>query len=135
MPLLGIQADKRLEALRIDSQWAGRRPADVWEDDAAPSPCHSHRFARRLNWYEVESEGTKAPFGVHHYLATNTDPPEQLVRLAFRRVSPIDGCAHAIDMDTRDLLKSVPVSRMALIPIWTGMPNLFLGRRIGVPDH
>ncbi len=80
---------------------------------------------KRLNWYEVAPEGAKALFGVHHYMTKNTDLPEELIHLIFLRVSQINGCAHCIDMHARDLLKTMPIDRIALVPVWAEVPHLF----------
>ncbi len=79
----------------------------------------------RLAWHTVAPEGAKALFGVHHYIMTNTDLPEELIHLVFLRVSQINGCAHCIDLHTRDLLKTMPIDRVALVPVWHEVPHLF----------
>ena len=79
----------------------------------------------RLNWYEVAPDGAKALFGIHHYLLHETGLPEELIHLVFLRVSQINGCAHCIDMHTRDLLKSMAVDKVALVPVWAEVPHLF----------
>jgi len=40
-------------------------------------------------------------------------------------VSQINGCAHCIDMHTRDLLKTMSVDKVALVPVWEEVPHLF----------
>lgn len=80
---------------------------------------------KRLNWSEVAPEGAKALFGVHHYVTKKTDLPEELIHLVFLRVSQINGCAHCIDMHTRDLLRTMPVDKVALLPVWAEVPHLF----------
>src|SRR5689334_5632282 len=79
----------------------------------------------RLNWSEIAPDGAKALFGVHHYVTKNTDLPEELIHLVFLRVSQINGCAHCIDMHTRDLLKTMPIDTIALVPVWAEVPHLF----------
>jgi len=79
----------------------------------------------RLIWNEVAPQGAKALFGVHHYIRTGTNLPEELVHLVFLRVSQINGCAHCIDMHTRDLLKTVSVDKVVLVPVWAEVPHLF----------
>lgn len=79
----------------------------------------------RLNWYEVAPNGAKALFGIHHYLHHETGLPEELIHLVFLRVSQINGCAHCIDMHTRDLLKSMAADKVALVPVWAEVPHLF----------
>ncbi|WP_426387636.1 carboxymuconolactone decarboxylase family protein [Sphingobium sp. R-21] len=80
---------------------------------------------KRLNWSEVAPEGARALFGVHHYVTKKTDLPEELIHLVFLRVSQINGCAHCIDMHTRDLLKTMSIDRVALVPVWAEVPYLF----------
>ncbi|MBX9455453.1 MAG: carboxymuconolactone decarboxylase family protein [Rhizobium sp.] len=79
----------------------------------------------RLNWYEVAPDGAKALLGVHHYITKNTNLPEELIHLVFLRVSQINGCAHCIDMHTRDLRKTMSVDKIALLPVWEEVPHIF----------
>jgi AhpD family alkylhydroperoxidase len=79
----------------------------------------------RLNWSEVAPAGAKALYGVHHYVTNNTALPEELIHLIFLRVSQINGCAHCIDLHTRDLLKTMPIDKVALLPVWEEVPHLF----------
>lgn len=80
---------------------------------------------KRLNWLEVAPAGAKALFGIHHYVTHNTDLPEELIHLVFLRVSQINGCAHCIDLHSRDLLKTMAVDKVTLIPVWAEVPHLF----------
>ena len=79
----------------------------------------------RLRWQDVAPEGAKALFGLHQYITRNTNLPEELIHLVFLRVSQINGCAHCIDMHTRDLLKTMPVEKVVLVPVWDEVPHLF----------
>lgn len=79
----------------------------------------------RLTWFDVAPDGAKALFGVHRYVTHNTNLPEELIHLIFLRVSQINGCAHCIDLHTRDLLKTMPVERVSLVPVWEEVPHLF----------
>lgn len=79
----------------------------------------------RLNWMQVAPDGAKALFGIHHYVTQKTNLPEELVHLVFLRVSQINGCAHCIDLHTRDLLKTMSVDKVALVPVWEEVPHLF----------
>lgn len=81
--------------------------------------------AARLNWSEVAPLGAKALFGIHRYIAHETGLPEELIHLVFLRVSQINGCAHCIDMHTRDLLKTMAADKVALVPVWAEVPHLF----------
>ncbi|BAK67685.1 conserved hypothetical protein [Sphingobium sp. SYK-6] len=80
---------------------------------------------KRLIWHEVAPQGAKALFGIHHYVTTGTNLPEELIHLVFLRVSQINGCAHCIDLHTRDLLKTMPIDKVALLPVWAEVPHLF----------
>ncbi|NQE62394.1 carboxymuconolactone decarboxylase family protein [Caulobacter sp. RHG1] len=82
----------------------------------------------RLTWYEVAPEGAKALFGVHHYVTKNTSLPEELIHLIFLRVSQINGCAHCIDLHSRDLRKTMSVDKIMLLPVWEEVPHLFSER-------
>ncbi|WP_421368005.1 carboxymuconolactone decarboxylase family protein [Agrobacterium tumefaciens] len=79
----------------------------------------------RMNWYEVAPDGAKALFGVHHYVTKSTGLPEELIHLVFLRVSQINGCAHCIDLHSRDLRKSMSVDKVMLVPVWDEVPHLF----------
>src|SRR3546814_5668532 len=35
------------------------------------------------------------------------------------------GCAHCIDLHTRDLLKTMPLDKVVLLPVWAEVPYLF----------
>ncbi|HWK81121.1 MAG TPA: carboxymuconolactone decarboxylase family protein [Thermomicrobiales bacterium] len=80
---------------------------------------------KRLVWNEVAPQGAKALFGIHHYITTATDLPPELIHLVFLRVSQINGCAHCIDLHTRDLLDTMPFEKVALVPVWAEVPHLF----------
>jgi AhpD family alkylhydroperoxidase len=79
----------------------------------------------RMNWYEVAPAGAKALFGVHQYVTSGTALPEELIHLVFLRVSQINGCAHCIDMHSRDLRKTMSVDKVTLVPVWDEVPHLF----------
>ena len=80
---------------------------------------------KRPVWHAVAPKGAQALFGVHHYVTTGTNLPEEMIHLVFLRVSQINGCAHCIDLHTRDLLKTMPVDKVALVPVWAEVPHLF----------
>ncbi len=92
---------------------------------------------KRLNWSEVAPAGAKALYAVHHYVTNSTALPEELIHLVFLRVSQINGCAHRIDLHTRDLLRTMPIEKVAPRPVWTkscicsptNIALLWLGRR------
>ena len=79
----------------------------------------------RMNWSEVAPEGAKALYGVHHYVTKKTNLPEELIHLVFLRVSQINGCAHCIDMHSRDLRRTMSVDKITLVPVWDEVPHLF----------
>ena len=79
----------------------------------------------RLVWNEVAPQGAKALLGIHRYITTGTDLPHELIHLVFLRVSQINGCAHCIDLHTRDLLKTMPFEKVILVPVWAEVPHLF----------
>ncbi|MFK3690955.1 carboxymuconolactone decarboxylase family protein [Agrobacterium tumefaciens] len=79
----------------------------------------------RMNWSEVAPEGAKALYGVHHYVTTKTDLPDELIHLVFLRVSQINGCAHCIDLHSRDLRKTMSFDKITLVPVWDEVPHLF----------
>lgn len=59
----------------------------------------------RPNWFQVSAEGARALGELHTYATTGTNLSDQLVHLVFLRVSQLNGCAHCIDIHTRDLIK------------------------------
>ncbi|WP_112591188.1 carboxymuconolactone decarboxylase family protein [Brucella tritici] len=79
----------------------------------------------RMNWSQVAPEGAKALYGVHQYVTAKTKLPEELIHLVFLRVSQINGCAHCIDMHSRDLRKTMSVDKITLLPVWDEVPHLF----------
>ena len=85
----------------------------------------------RANWFTVSPEGAKAIGGLHHYVTTGTNLPRSLVDLVFLRVSQINGCAHCIDIHTRDLIKEgMSVDKVVLIPVWHEASYLFSEREL-----
>jgi AhpD family alkylhydroperoxidase len=40
-------------------------------------------------------------------------------------MSQINGCAHCIDLHSRDLRKTMSVDKIALLPVWAEVPHLF----------
>lgn len=79
----------------------------------------------RLNWQEIAPDGAKALFSIHQYITKKTNLPEELVHLVFLRVSQINGCAHCIDMHSRDLRKTMSIDKIALVPVWDEVHHLF----------
>lgn len=63
---------------------------------------------------------------LHKYATTGTNLPDQLVHLVFLRVSQLNGCAHCIDIHTRDLIKGgMTVDKLVLVPVWEEASCLF----------
>lgn len=80
----------------------------------------------RIDSRKVSPEGMKALFGVHTYLHQHTDLTKGLIDLVFLRTSQINGCAHCIDMHSRDLLKGgMTVDKLVLVPAWREAAELF----------
>lgn len=80
----------------------------------------------RLNWFEVSPGAAKALGGLHHFVTTATNLPPQIIHLVFLRVSQINGCAHCIDIHSRDLLKEgMSVDKLVLVPVWHEASFLF----------
>lgn len=87
------------------------------------------KIMQRANWFQVSPEGAKAIGGLHHFVTKDTDLPAQLIDLVFLRVSQINGCAHCIDIHTRDLIKSgMSVDKAVLVPVWHEAAYLFSGQ-------
>ena len=80
----------------------------------------------RANWFEVSPGAAKAMTGLHHYVTSGTNLPPSLIHLVFLRVSQINGCAHCIDLHSRDLIKEyMSVDKVLLIPVWHEATHLF----------
>ena len=81
---------------------------------------------QRANWFAVSPEGAKAVGGLHHFVTTGTSLPSGLVHLVFLRVSQLNGCAHCIDIHTRDLIQAgMSVEKIVLVPVWHEAAYLF----------
>jgi len=77
----------------------------------------------RLIWHAVAPQGAKALFGIHHYITTGTNLPGELIHLVFLRVSQINGCAHCIDMHTKELrADGESEQRLYLLDAWRESP-------------
>ncbi|MFZ5565409.1 MAG: carboxymuconolactone decarboxylase family protein [Pseudomonadota bacterium] len=80
----------------------------------------------RANWFAVAPEGAKAIGALHSYVVNETNLSSTLIHLVFLRVSQINGCAHCIDIHTRDLIKEgVSVEKSVLVPVWHEAEYLF----------
>lgn len=81
---------------------------------------------QRAHWFAVSPEGAKAVGGLHHFVTTGTGLPSLLVHLVFLRVSQLNGCAHCIDIHTRDLIEEgMSVEKIVLVPVWHEAAYLF----------
>lgn len=81
---------------------------------------------KRPNWFQASAEGAKALGALHHYVTTGTSLPKDLIHLVFLRASQLNGCAHCIDIHTRDLIKSgMSVEKIVLVPVWDEAAYLF----------
>ncbi|MDU9406192.1 carboxymuconolactone decarboxylase family protein [Pseudomonas sp. zfem001] len=80
----------------------------------------------RLNWFEASPGAAKALGGMHHFVTAGTNLPPQLIHLVFLRASQINGCAHCIDIHSRDLIKGgMSVDKLVLVPVWHEAAHLF----------
>jgi AhpD family alkylhydroperoxidase len=80
----------------------------------------------RAAWFNASPEGAKAIGTLHHFVTKGTALPGPLTHLVFLRVSQINGCAHCIDIHTRDLLaEGMPVEKVVLVPVWHEAQDLF----------
>ena len=81
---------------------------------------------QRLNWFAAAPEGANAFGSLYNYVNTATGLPSQLIHLVYVRVSQINGCAHCIDVHSRDVLKGgMSVEKLLLVPVWREAPHLF----------
>lgn len=80
----------------------------------------------RAVWFQASPEGAKAIGTLHHFVTKSTGLPSSLTHLVFLRVSQINGCAHCIDIHTRDLLaEGMSVEKLVLVPVWREARYLF----------
>jgi AhpD family alkylhydroperoxidase len=83
-------------------------------------------MSSRIDSRKIAPQGMQALFGVHTYLHQHTDLPKPLIDLVFLRTSQINGCAHCIDMHSRDLIKEgMSVEKLVLVPTWREAESLF----------
>lgn len=80
----------------------------------------------RAVWFQASPEGAKALGALHHFVSKGTGLPSLLTHLVFLRVSQLNGCAHCIDIHTRDLLaEGMSIEKLVLIPVWHEARHLF----------
>ena len=81
---------------------------------------------KRVDSRKVAPAGMQALFGVHTYLHHQTDLSKELIDLVFLRTSQINGCAHCVDMHSRDLLRGgMAVEKLLLVPTWREVDGVF----------
>ena len=80
----------------------------------------------RAAWFKSSPEGAKALGTLHDFVTRGTGLPGLLIHLVFLRVSQVNGCAHCIDIHTRDLLAGgMSVEKVVLVPVWHEAQYLF----------
>lgn len=80
----------------------------------------------RAIWFQASHEGAKALGTLHHFVSKGTGLPRLLTHLVFLRVSQLNGCAHCIDIHSRDLLaEGMSVEKLVLVPVWHEARDLF----------
>ncbi|WP_382323847.1 carboxymuconolactone decarboxylase family protein [Hydrogenophaga sp. UC242_50] len=80
----------------------------------------------RAVWFQASPQGAKAVGTLHHFVTKDTGLPSLLTHLVFLRVSQINGCAHCIDIHSRDLLaEGMSVEKLVLVPVWHEAQYLF----------
>jgi len=85
----------------------------------------------RAVWFQASPEGAKALGGLHHFVTSGTSLPSQLIHLVFLRVSQLNGCAHCIDIHSRDLIAGgMSIEKLALVPVWHEADYLFSGQEL-----
>lgn len=81
---------------------------------------------KRANWFTASPDAAKAVGTLHHFVTTATALPPKLIHLVFLRVSQMNGCAHCIDIHTRDVIKEgMSVETVVLVPVWHEAAYLF----------
>ena len=82
----------------------------------------------RIDYAKASPEGYKA-FGGVYVAVQKSGLPQELINLAYLRVSQINGCAYCIDMHSRDLLKGgLAVDKLVLVPVWHDAGEVFSKR-------
>ncbi len=85
-------------------------------------------MSMRIDYMNVAPAGIKALGGVYGYLL-GTGLDQVLVELVYLRVSQINGCAHCLDLHTRDLTKKgVKLEKLALLQAWREAGPVFDAR-------
>ena len=85
-------------------------------------------MTQRLDYLHITPGGMKAFGSVHGYLL-QSGLPVGLINLVHLRTSQINGCAHCIDMHSRDLLKGgMSIDKLILVLAWREAGELFDAR-------
>jgi AhpD family alkylhydroperoxidase len=86
----------------------------------------ANNMTKRLESKHVIPGAMRALYGVRSYLDTQTSLSKAMIDLVFLRTSQINGCAHCIDMHSRDLLQDgMDVEKLVLVPVWREVGELF----------
>lgn len=78
----------------------------------------------RLDFRKASPQADKAMMGLHMFVR-NCGLDHTLLELVKLRASQLNGCAHCIDMHSRDLRKTMSVDKITLVPVWDEVPHLF----------
>lgn len=85
-------------------------------------------MSERIDFYTASPAGMKALAGVSAYVA-KSGLPQDIIELAFLRVSEINGCAYCIDMHTKALHKAgLPWDKIVLTKVWREAGEWFTSR-------
>ncbi|WP_455814991.1 carboxymuconolactone decarboxylase family protein [Pseudomonas graminis] len=85
-------------------------------------------MSERIDFYTASPAGMKALAGVSAYVA-KSGLPQDIIELAFLRVSEINGCAYCIDMHTKALHKAgLPWDKIVLTKVWREAGGWFSSR-------
>ena len=78
----------------------------------------------RTDFYTASPDALKAMMALE--TAVSKLPLEKtLIELVKLRASQINGCAHCIDMHSRDLRKTMSIDKITLVPVWDEVHHLF----------
>jgi AhpD family alkylhydroperoxidase len=79
----------------------------------------------RLDFRDASPDGEHAMRALHMFVR-NCGLEHSLLELIKLRASQINGCAHCIDIHSRDLIKSgMSVDKLVLVPVWEEASLLF----------
>lgn len=85
-------------------------------------------MSTRINYSKASPAGFKA-FGEIRAYIDQCGLPQELIDLAYLRVSQLNGCAYCIDLHSRDLIRrGLAVDKLVLVPVWREADSLFTVR-------